>query len=386
MECFDFLPIDYLFTGSGSQPVTFAFSYAERLPILELQKSLEIISESFPLLHSTIHAVSDQEYAFRVNETRLLIEQAESSVSFAPQTLESFIKPVGSGPGEPAGRITLTDTPAGCVLAVSVSHALVDGFSYFHFLASWARQCRGDRFLAPQLERRPWAERWSTAATEVSPDSLQRNCGLFFEQEQRQTAPHALKEKRLLLSDLLLRELMQEARQGREKSFSENDVLTAWLWKSRLPVWENADQDSMTYLTCPFDFRRVYPGFAKTYFGCALAFATAELAIRDLSRALLGDVAQVVHDAVKKMQTNHIDDSMRTLDAFRRRYGVQGFERLHLRHPQRGLIVTNLTRLPIRDLDFGCGAPTAFATYMDFADSAAILPADNGVEILLAEL
>ena len=48
------------------------------------------------------------------------------------------------------------------------------------------------------------------------------------------------------------------------------------------------------------------------------------------------------------------------------------------------MIVTNLTRLPIRDLDFGFGPPTDFLAYVDVRGSAAILPAENGVEIMAA--
>ena len=57
---------------------------------------------------------------------------------------------------------------------------------------------------------------------------------------------------------------------------------------------------------------------------------------------------------------------------------------IHLRHPHHGMIVTNLTRLPIRSLDFGAGAPQGFLPYVDVLGGAAILPAENGVEILVA--
>jgi len=58
-------------------------------------------------------------------------------------------------------------------------------------------------------------------------------------------------------------------------------------------------------------------------------------------------------------------------------------EKVHLRHPQHGIVVTNITRLPIRDLDFGTGAPVDFLTYTEILRAAAILPAENGVEILV---
>lgn len=58
-------------------------------------------------------------------------------------------------------------------------------------------------------------------------------------------------------------------------------------------------------------------------------------------------------------------------------------EEIHLRHPDHGIIVTNLTRLPLRDIDFGFGAPVGFLAYAEVWRSAAILPANKGVEVLV---
>ena len=58
-------------------------------------------------------------------------------------------------------------------------------------------------------------------------------------------------------------------------------------------------------------------------------------------------------------------------------------EKIHLRHPQHGMIVTNLSRLPVRDIDFGSGAPAHFLTYAEVPGSAAILPAATGAEVLV---
>jgi len=48
------------------------------------------------------------------------------------------------------------------------------------------------------------------------------------------------------------------------------------------------------------------------------------------------------------------------------------------------MIVTNLTRLPIRDIDFGSGTPEDFLAFAEIEQGAAILPAKNGVEALVA--
>jgi hypothetical protein len=45
-------------------------------------------------------------------------------------------------------------------------------------------------------------------------------------------------------------------------------------------------------------------------------------------------------------------------------------------------IVTNLTRMPIRELDFGAGAPADFSFHSDVSGSAALLPANTGIEVV----
>ena len=60
------------------------------------------------------------------------------------------------------------------------------------------------------------------------------------------------------------------------------------------------------------------------------------------------------------------------------------FVKSSFRHPHHGMIVTNLTRLPFPDLDFSQGAPVNFSTYAEITGSAAIFPAENGVDILVA--
>jgi len=83
------------------------------------------------------------------------------------------------------------------------------------------------------------------------------------------------------------------------------------------------------------------------------------------------------------LQLPYIFNSLHTLQKFRQQQGLEAMEKIHLRHPQKGLIVTNLTRMPLSDLDFGTGKMESFLTYAEVSASAAILPAKEGVEIRL---
>jgi hypothetical protein len=73
----------------------------------------------------------------------------------------------------------------------------------------------------------------------------------------------------------------------------------------------------------------------------------------------------------------------KTLENLRKQKGLAVTGEVCLRHPDHGMVVTNLTRLPVRDLDFHSGIPADFLTCTEISGSAAILPAEKGVEILV---
>jgi hypothetical protein len=96
----------------------------------------------------------------------------------------------------------------------------------------------------------------------------------------------------------------------------------------------------------------------------------------------LGELALRVNRAVRKVNNDSASRSMRTLAQFRDQQGWAAMEHVHLKHPAHGLIVTNLTRMPIRELDFGAGAPADFSFHSDVSGSAALLPANTGIEVV----
>ena len=378
-------PIDYVFTGAGSQPITFAFSYPSELDPGKLQESLARTIEVFPLVQSELQRVDDADLTFHVMDQKLVIEVARSDAAFERlQSIEQYVAPVRSVVGEPLTKIRLTQTPSGSVLAVSMSHALVDGFSFFHFLSSWARMCRGERFLPPHLERAVLTSIPARQDEEVSAKQIYEDCGMFLGDKREGTSGAAVREERLIIPEETIRSEMSAVRSGRNTSVTENDVICAILWKKYVPLWGAGEGSAQTFLTSPFDFRRALAGFPKTYFGCALTFATAGLRHDELDRITVGELALLVKNAVGQMKGEFVAGSMSALENLRKQKGLGAMECLHLRDPRRGMIVTNLTRMPIRDIDFGAGAPTDFLTYVDVLRSAAVLPGVNGVDVLIA--
>ncbi len=384
MNSIPLTPVDYIFTGIGSQPITFAFSYSLKFDPDVLKNSLNRTLEHFPVLTSQLHKTSEHNFEFQIKEDGLSFDIVESNFVFEEsRKIEQYITPVSSIEGEPLTKITLTKTPNGSILAVSISHALVDGFSYFHFLSSWARICRGDRILPPHLQRNILSSRCHHSSKIVTAEDIYSDCGLFYGNKRGSLQTGVSHHEHIFISDKTIRSYLTDAKQEHNISFSENDVITAFLWKKYIPMWHKESENPMTFMTCPFDYRRILTDFPKNYFGCGLCFATAAIDFNSLLTASIGDLAILIRNSVSNIKDDYILNSLNTMENLRKQNSLTAIEKVHLRHPHHGMIVTNLTRLPIRDLDFGFGPPLNFLTYAEVSSSAAILPAENGVEIFV---
>jgi hypothetical protein len=373
MEQYPLSPVDHLFLGPGAQPITFAMSYASALDPEELRTGLERTLETFPLVSCRLAREGGTDLVFRRADTAPVFEVHDSDRPFDPDAGTSpYITPVRSVEGSPLAGFTLTRTPTGSVLAASISHAIVDGFSYFHFLSSWARICRGERFIPPSLDR-SFLEQLRTPGES---SDLLVSCGLFA--GERRTDGQARRARRFTLSAEEVAAIVEEARRSTGISLTENDILVAFLWKRSVSINDGGER----YVTCPVDFRRLLPGFPRAYFGCALAFATVSSTAEALANEPVGRLAVLVRDAVSAIKADRIRSSLLALDRYCAAYGAEGMEKIHLRHPHRGLIVTNLTRMPIHDVNFGSGPPSDYVPYVELAGGAAIIPSGGGVNII----
>jgi shikimate O-hydroxycinnamoyltransferase len=384
MNAISLSPVDYVFTGVASQPIAFAFSYPNKLDPVVLRNSLNRTLDDFPILSCELNRISENDYEFDIREDGLTFDVVESkSVFQESDRIEQYITPVNSVEGKPLTRITLTQTPNGSILAVSVSHALADGFSYFHFLSSWARLCRGNHIIKPYLERGILSSNLNISSRPITSEDVYADCGLFYCGTRREPQIGHMNHERIFISNETIRSYSDDARKEHNVSLTQSDVINALLWKKYIPLWNRENNDPLTYLTCPFDFRRIKADFPKSYFGCALCFATASIHLNALSNKSIGDLAILIRDSVGKIRNDYVLRSLGTLESLRMRNGLAALEEVHLRSLHHGMTVTNLSRLPIKDLDFGSGAPVGFLAYAEVSNSAAILPSENGVEVLV---
>jgi shikimate O-hydroxycinnamoyltransferase len=370
-------PVEHFFTGKSAYPITFVFPFASVLEGERLQGGLSEALKRFPWVAGRLARRSENELGLSLDTPPPALAIRGQAQPFAGRNATVFVAPVTTVTGAPLAHFCLSQTDAGSVLGVSVSHAIADGHSFFHFLGSWARLCRGEPVLAPTRAEVPIPPCPASAAT---PQNVLDRCGLFWAGRRVAETPRHLRTETMTFENPELARLRSEVQRQSPVHVSDNDLVAALLWRELVPRWAPAAPSTPTFVTCPVDYRNLVPGLGPTHFGCAVAFATARLDRGSLLTLPLWELATVVRRAIDEVNATRVAEALGVLNAVRESGGLSALEHLHVRHPSAGLIVTNLTRAPLADLDFGAGPPVSFWADAQVSGGAALFASGHGIE------
>ena len=374
-------PIDLVFTGRGAYPLEFVFAYGGRVDADRLAGSLRRTLELFPHVGSRLVRLGGT-FALQPSPDGCTFEAAASAVDFDDVAdRHALVDPVETVEGQPLARVRLTDTPGGSVLGVALSHAVVDGFSYFYFLSAWSRVFHGRDVAPPALDRTRLGPGLVAAPPGVpGPRPVREGCGLFLDERRPAIPRDRLRWTRRAFPRAELGDLLRAAQAQCPVRLSHNDVVAAWLWRRHVPGWADP-REQTAWLSCPVDARRLLPGFPPTYFGCAVALANVSIERERLAEAPLADLARRVRDAVAAVDADRVLQSLGAIEGLRLQEGLEALERLHVVHPRAGLLVTNLSRLPVREVEFDAGPPVAYDILAPVERCAVVLPAEDGLDV-----
>ena len=374
--------IDHIFTGTGSYPIEFIFAYPRKLDEKTLRSTLIDIINHFPTVSSKLVKRSDHEYGFELSQDGLVFD-----VKHSPDLFEDcdkkyeYINPVNTVEGEPLTKIRITHTPGGSVLGVSISHAIADGFSYFHFLSSWAKLFQGKPFFPPIHERSLLiSDQNNIQKIPITQKEVLINAGLFLQDKREVIKKEDLKWESQVFHIDELKESLAREQKNTETRLSFNDIVTAQLSKIYLSRWQVPEQKIPCYISCPVDFRRILDGFPKTYFGNAVSLATTDIELEELKTISLSDLATRIRSNVKNVDKDRIETNLYCLTTLRHQQDLSVFENIHVMHPDSGLLVTNLSRLPVPEIEFNAGPPTDYSILTQTVRGAVILPHPEGFE------
>jgi len=372
--------IDHIFTGIGSYPIEFIFVYNKRINENKLKESLQKTLGFFPMIASKLLRYDEHTYAFELSPDGLILEVLESQITFEENDEKyNYINPVDTREGNPLTKIKLTHTPHGSVLGISISHSIADGFSYFHFLSSWARIFHGKQIFPPIHQRQLLISKEPTEELITQKEVFDR-AGLFMDNKRTPVAKKDLKWKTKFFANEELKDRLSKAQIDCDLRLSYNDIITALLAKEFLPDWTSNDSEEICYISCPVDFRRIEEGFPKTYFGNAVVLASKRMEYKTLENISLSDLAGIIRSNVGKVNDIYIDQSVSVLASLRKQKNPEIFEYIHVMHPRTGLLITNLSRLPVHEIEFNAGPPIKYDILTQSVRGAVILPGQDGLE------
>ncbi len=204
--------------------------------------------------------------------------------------------------------------------------------------------------------------------------------GLFLDNKRTPIAKKDLKWDTRFFGTSELKDILTKAQSDHDLRLSYNDIISALLAKEFLPDWASKNSGERCYISCPVDFRRIVDGFPKTYFGNAVVLASKKLQYKILEQMPLSNLAGDIRTNVGNVNETYVQQSVSLLTTLRKQAGHGIFENIHVMHPTAGLLITNLSRLPVREIEFDAGPPVKYDILTQTIRGAVILPGREGLE------
>ncbi|MBP7843937.1 MAG: hypothetical protein KA116_03915 [Proteobacteria bacterium] len=382
-------PVDHVFTGRGGYPINFLFSYNGKLEASAIQDSLLECLNYFSPLKSQLRHLNSHTLEFFETQNSLAWHQQtlHSEVDFDNlESLDSLLSRAKSLPDSPLIEISLTYTPNKSYLGVSISHCVVDGFSYFLFLTTWSQIHRKMSINKPELNREILlAKNWNNTSSEINVEDIFQKTGFALSKIPRPANDDRVEWEIIDFKKNEIDKLYNEATSQTDVRLSVNDVLSAHLWKKIAEAQSKLrSADSLYSLSCAYDYRRVFPNISPLYFGNAIRAASIRLSAEKIKSASLSELAISLNRAVRAIDAKACEESLECLEHLRIAKGLEVLENFHVADPETGFLVTNLSRLPVLDLDFGVGAPNDFRILTPARNTAVVLPLRDGLRVQIA--
>jgi hypothetical protein len=261
----------------------------------------------------------------------------------------------------------------------------VDGFSYFLFLTTWSRIHRKMPFNKPELNREILTPKMANNTKDIDVESIFHKTGFALSKIPRPANDDRVEWEIIDFKKQEIDKLYNEACAQTDVRLSVNDILSAHLWKQITQTQSQfKSPDTLYSLSCAYDYRRVFPNISPLYFGNAIRAASIRLSEEKIKSSSVADLALALNRAVRAIDAKACEESLECLEQLRISKGLEVLENFHVADPETGFLVTNLSRLPVLELDFGMGAPKDFRILTPARNTAVVLPLRDGLRVQIA--
>jgi hypothetical protein len=354
--------VDALFSG-GLYPIEFLFFYSDRFSTAGIRRALKRLSSTFWPVFG--------EY----REGRIFFERYREEDVFGEEEA-AFLLDIEAGEGvesEIVDRFRQQDLKRlfflkaiqfknGTGLIPKLNHLAGDGYSYFHFLSALAALSRPAwvPFRGPFIKLKLKPHHGRTVLRSF------RFRGTGAAAESRDERFDIARE---MISRDEVRSLAKEPASVPGPRVSSNDILTARALK-RLIGRRPEEWGDDIRLTIPIDVRRRIDEYGRRFFGNGIMLHSMTLGKEQVLDFPLRETAlrirRSVPDVTRQSYIGYLESLEHLISAGRPDL-IRPFD------PNKGCLVTNLSRLPAARLDFGTGPPASIFPLTIEKNSAGIL-------------
>jgi len=364
--------VDTIF-ANGNYPIEFLIYYKNRLKSKNIRKALKKISSTFwPVFGEYADGViSSRKYKTDNHFEEIILEQEFNPKAPAEEIYNEYCNTIPNDINT-LFFLKIIQLKSGTIIIPKMNHIAGDGYSYFYFLSVLAKIAQPnfipfkksiirqaakphhDRIILKDFkfglkEFKPWTE----------PDEL------------------TIKFEEIPRSDL--KNMIKDVSSNLEQSVSENDILSAMVVKRLIHVYKGKVPESFK-LTFPIDVRRKIKDFGPKFIGNALLFGEVDFDkteqkqnIDEMAAKIRRFMPQIVKERyikfIEKLEVIISNNQTKKLNPF---------------DPEKGCLVTNLSKLPSGKLDFGSGPANFIAPLTIEKNSAAFLADKNNYILRLA--
>ena len=355
-------PVDALF-ANGSYPIEFLFGYKKGFPTKRLRKALRKLAPVFwpPFGEYKDGLISSVDY----REEDYYGEETMSRAVDLEGIREAGLEGVSAYRQKELRRLFFLKVVRfkdGILLNPKLNHVAGDGFSYFTLLSALASLAKPSWIpFRPLILKSMFAPHHGRTALG---DFVFRPTG---------GEPLAHDEPLTVACEEIpkheVQSLIREAAAADHLRISTNDVLSAMSVRKLMGIG-GRDWGEKVRLTIPIDVRRQVPEYGPRFLGNGIMLHTLELDREQAKTASVKDTAGRIRAALPSLSREKYAQYLVSLEEM---MAAGRWSEFRPYDPERGALVTNLSKLPADRLDFGTGGPELIMPVTAEKNSTAIL-------------
>jgi len=354
--------VDTIFSN-GSYPIEFLLYYRNRLRSKHIKSALIMLSSAFWPMFGEYRAGNIQFRKFTVNDCfdeEILNEDFDSSES-SKNIYEKYCNRTPSDLSR-LFFLKVIQLRNGTLLLPKMNHLVGDGYSYFYFLSVLAAISQENivpfkkfviRTIFKPHHHRTVLRNFKLSDFELQPMPEYKNPTIEFEATPRS----------------MVKDMVKDLARNLDEKVSANDILAAMVVKKSVEKQSKFFGDEF-HLTIPIDVRRKIKEYGSKYFGNPLMFNVTHFKTSDIEESSPDTIAVTIR---KSMPEIYRDTYLKYLTNLETMIANRQADELIPYDPEKGCLVTNLSRLPVNRLNFGTGNPDFIFPLTVGKNSTAIL-------------